>query len=170
MPQPCPAVSPPQTKRTSLVRPRRSEIIVAGTCPVARRSGRHRRTNARALFKLWNLTRTNTSEPVRACERLPHREIRRFERVRSDHALHLAKLLIVGPLDHHASRPIAATPHDDGAVTWIAEREALKGLRPRLSDVTRPGAALASVQCGRARPAAVVIPVLRNERRDEWVV
>ena len=56
-------------------------------------------------------------------------EVGRFQRVRTDEALHLVELLIVGPLDQHASGPVAAAPHDDRAIVRIAEVQALQRLR-----------------------------------------
>ena len=65
-------------------------------------------------------------EPVDALSR---GEVGGLERVRPDKAVPFAKLLVVRPLDQHASRAIAPAPDDDGAVRGIAELQTLQRLR-----------------------------------------
>src|SRR5262249_42431244 len=47
----------------------------------------------------------------------------------ADETVDVLKLLIVRPLDQHASRAVAAAPHDDGAIAGVTEMQPLQRLR-----------------------------------------
>ena len=85
---------------------------------------------ARALFRLWNETRTKTSLPGSR----PSRSCRAVKSVVSSawgptRRCDFLELLVVRPLDQHARGAVAAAPHHDRAIAGVTELQALQRLR-----------------------------------------